>query len=72
MNDFWKVLKALEGRTVAEVRENVYQDEVYDETVSNGFVVECTDGYTVVVSVDYEDVELAAEARKYSGVTKVD
>ena len=59
MGLFWDVLKGLEGRTVADVRE-VEVGET-DEEVECRVEVECTDGYTVQLYVDYEDVDLAAK-----------
>lgn len=59
MNEFWSTLKALEGKTVKEVRPHlVPSEETVDGTAENGLEVECTDGYTVAVTLDYEDVEL--------------
>jgi hypothetical protein len=63
VNEFWRVLKGLEGRTVKSVEERVELD--HGEEVSNGFYVECEDGYTVKVWLDYEDVDLEAEEVQY-------
>lgn len=58
MNEFWSVLKGLEGRTVKEVRPHEYYSEEDGCVIENGLEVHCTDGYVVSVKVDYEDVEL--------------
>ena len=55
----WKVLKDLEGRTIAEVTEVQVGDT--DEELEARVQVTCTDGYTVQVYVDYEDSELEAK-----------
>ena len=54
------MVKGLEGKTVREVKEHLVPDEeTVDGTSCNGYVIECEDGYTVAVTFDEEDCELA-------------
>lgn len=51
MNNFWKAVKSLEGKTVSKVLE---------DEVSGGICIKCTDGTSVSVSVDAEELDLQA------------
>lgn len=57
MGLFWDVLRGLEGRTVERVEE-VHVGST-DEELHTRVQLRCTDGYTVQLYVDYEDVDLA-------------
>lgn len=59
MGLFWDVLKALEGRTVEEVKR-VHVGKT-DEELHDRVQIACTDGYTLQLYVDYEDVDLAVQ-----------
>lgn len=58
MNSFWRVLKGLEGRTVAEVRPHlVRSEETKSGWTENGLEVVCTDGYTAGVAWNWDEHE---------------
>jgi hypothetical protein len=59
VNEFWFVLKGLQGRTVQEVKDVHVGDT--DEELHSRVQITCTDGYTVQLYVDYEDLDLAVQ-----------